>query len=84
MEHFVPNIKDELQNIVSYRNYLTHYDKNILNGKCIDVDKTIQYIEILKLLLNICFLKEFGFEIDKIDMFLKQNRDYLRIFNRFD
>lgn len=63
MDVFSEKIKDT-------RNYLTHYDKS-KEDRTIDDNEYQIYINTMKWLLQIHFLKELGFEQDKIYKFLR-------------
>lgn len=63
MDDFAKKIKDT-------RNYLTHYDKS-KEGRIIDDDEYEGYINTMKWLLQIHFLKLLGFKKDKIYKFLR-------------
>ena len=63
MDDFTKKIKDT-------RNYLTHYDKSKEDNTIVD-DEYQVYINTMKWLLQIHFLKLLGFEQDKIYKFLR-------------
>lgn len=82
IEYFVPKIGSIIGEIVEYRNYYTHYEESILKNKNVDYEKLIQFVDIVKFIVDICFLKEMGLSKNKIDMVFRNNLYYLRLFNK--
>ncbi len=75
IDHFIPNAKGMMQEIAEYRNYFTHFgDDRIKNA--LEADKLLKYTEVLKLMLELCFLKEMGIDGDELYRLVSRNLDY--------
>ncbi len=59
--------------ISGYRNYLTHYANEKDN---LEVRKVVECVNVLRLILEMSFLREMGFSEDKINELIKRNEVY--------
>jgi len=66
-----------INNAVATRNYFTHYDKRLEN-KSVKGDELIELTEKLKIIIEICFLIELGFEVKDIEELFSRNLKYHR------
>ena len=71
----IPKKKDFVDDVVNTRNYFVHYDQSLKN-KALKGTKLYRLIQKLKVLVEICLLKEIGFLDTKIDNIYRQNRKY--------
>jgi len=76
-------IKDEgkfVNDVVETRNYLTHYSKDKKEpSPAKNYDELFLLIHNLRIIVEICLLKEVGFSLEEIkDLFLKNNYMFLR------
>ena len=71
---FINKVKDT-------RNYLTHYDKNLMEN-AVDGEQLYYVTQQLKIVIVICLLSELGFNFKEIKNLLVRNRRYKYVFNR--
>ncbi len=71
----IPKKKDFVDDVVNTRNYFVHYDQSLKN-KALKGTKLYRLIQKLKVLVEICLLKEIGFLDTGIDNIYRQNRKY--------
>ena len=67
--------------VADTRNYLTHYDKNLME-KAVDGEQLYYVTQQLKIVIVICLLSELGFNFKEIKNLLAKNRRYRCVFNR--
>ena len=73
LDELVSDSKATINAIYNNRNYLTHYDKNLAD-RTARGDRLLYLVEVLKLLLQACLLRELGFTEVKIKEFLSRSR----------
>ncbi len=74
LNDFIPDDKNFfVHKVVTTRNYLTHYDKT-LKEQSAEGEELYNITQKLKILLEICLLKELGFTSDKIKSLISRNR----------
>ena len=71
----IPKKKDFVDDVVNTRNYFVHYDQSLKN-KALKGTELYRLIQKLKVLVEICLLKEIGFLDTGIDNIYRQNRKY--------
>lgn len=71
----IPKKKDFVDNVVNTRNYFVHYDRS-LKDKSLKGTELYWLIQKLKVLVEICLLKEICFFDTEIDNIFQQNRKY--------
>jgi len=72
-------IKDRDQfvdRVISTRNYRTHFDKDLEGVAISDLRDYIEYNLKLKMLVEVCILKELGFGVNEIETIFSRNREY--------
>jgi hypothetical protein len=69
----IPDRKATINAIYENRNYLTHYDA-ALKGRAATGARLLFMVEVLKLLLQACFLRESGLPDAKIKEFASRSR----------
>ncbi len=75
VEKLLDNPTDFIHRVVETRNYLSHRDGDP-NQTVIEDDELYWYCRKMRMLLQICFLKEMGFPPDEITRLLNANQDY--------
>jgi hypothetical protein len=73
LDDLIPDRKATINAIYDNRNYLTHYDAK-LTGRSDRGSRLAYLVEVLKLLLQACFLRELGFADEKIREFVGRSR----------
>ncbi len=73
LDELVPNRKATINALYDNRNYLTHYEKKLVD-RAKRGGRLLYLVEVLKLLLQACLLRELGFTEDKIKEFLSRSR----------
>jgi hypothetical protein len=72
----IPKKKNFVDDVVNTRNYFVHYDQSLEN-KALKETKLYCLIQKLKVLVEICLLKEIGFCDTEIDNIYQQNEKYI-------
>ena len=79
MPGFIPDKKDFINKVVDTRNYYTHYDED-LKGRAVS-DESLYYLtQRLRRLLEICLLRELGFNLKEIKEFFVRSFIFQRLF----
>jgi hypothetical protein len=73
LEDLVPDRKAMISAIYDNRNYLTHYNP-ALKGRAATGARLLSMVEVLKLLLQLSFLRELGLPDSKISEFAARSR----------
>jgi Apea-like HEPN/ApeA N-terminal domain 1 len=73
LDKLVPDSKATINAIYDNRNYLTHYDEKLVD-RTERGSRLLYLVEVLKLLLQACLLRELGFPEEKIKTFLLRSR----------
>lgn len=73
LDDLIPDRKETISAIYDNRNYLTHYDP-ALKGRAASGARLALMVEVLKLLLQACFLRELGLPDSKIEEFASRSR----------
>jgi hypothetical protein len=73
LKELIPNSDSLVKKAVRTRNYLTHYNKK-LKKKATTGKDLLELVENLKIIVEICLLKELGFTLDKIKNLISRNR----------
>ncbi|MBC8100918.1 MAG: hypothetical protein H7Y11_15870, partial [Armatimonadetes bacterium] len=60
-----------ISKLVDTRNYLTHYTKQ--PNTVVDLQKQLNFVQSLKLLMQLCFLAEMGFPQEKVEELMKNH-----------
>jgi hypothetical protein len=68
--------------IIAYRNYFTHYDPKSHKAFKVNYGDVLYLCYFLKFLIELCFLREMGFNSDDIINQLKNNYRYRNIFRK--
>lgn len=71
----IPKKKNFVDKVVNTRNYFVHYDQSLKN-KALKGAELYWLIQKLKVLVEICLLKEIGFLDTEIDNIYQRNRKY--------
>lgn len=72
-DDLIPDRKSVISSIYDNRNYLTHYDAKLRNRAATGAP-LVYMVEVLKLLLQACFLRELGLPDTKIREFASRSR----------
>jgi len=75
LDKFIPKKDSFINKVVTTRNYLTHYDEK-LKEQSAEGEELYRLTQKLKILLEICLLKELGFTSDNIKSLISRNRRY--------
>ena len=81
VDDFIEDKDIFVNRVVDTRNYLTHYDKNLME-KAVDGEQLYYVTQQLKIVIVICLLSELGFNFKEIKNLLARNRRYKYVFNR--
>lgn len=83
IKFYISNPKDVVSNIADYRNHLTHFGNG---GKKIKIEarKLVKYSEIVKFMLELCFLKEMGMSSNRIHQLVVRNPIYQNKFDKWN
>ena len=75
LDRFIENKNDFIEKAVKTRHYQTHHDEDL--KKCAASDEDLYHLtQKLKILLEICLLREIGFNSEEIIEALSRNRRY--------
>ena len=75
-EGFLASNRDRasfVRRVSDTRNYLTHYDLDLVS-KAADIDELVELTDKARILLEMCLLREIGFEPEQIRSMLMQHR----------
>ncbi len=75
VEKLLGNPKDFIRRLVETRNYFTHRD-GLPNEATLNDDELFDYSRKMRVLLQICFLREMGFPPNEITRLLNANQEY--------
>jgi len=75
LNKFIPDKDFFIHKVVTTRNYLTHYDET-LKEQSAEGKELYHFTQKLKILLEICLLKELGFTSENIKSLISRNRRY--------
>jgi hypothetical protein len=75
LDEFIPDNDSFIHKVATTRNYLTHYDER-LKELSVEGEELYHFTQKLKILLEICLLKELGFTSDNIKSLISKNRRY--------
>lgn len=82
VDNLMPEKKDLIQKVVDIRNYMTHYDLN-LKDRYVSGRELFIIIEKLRILVEMCLLKEIGFDPKEINnMIIKRYQDRLKLYEQ--
>lgn len=73
IELFEPNIPEFIKKVADTRNYLVHYDEGLKN-KSISEDDMPKYFLSLRIILELCILKEMGFSEEEMTKAVKRSQ----------
>jgi hypothetical protein len=73
LDDLISDRKATISAIYDNRNYLTHYDA-ALRGRAATGARLLFMVEVLKLLLQACFLRELGLPNSMIEEFVSRSR----------
>jgi hypothetical protein len=75
LEGVISNTRSFIGNVADTRNYLTHYDERLKNKRAEGLDLYL-LTQRLKMLLELCLLRELGFDETATAALVKRNRRY--------
>jgi hypothetical protein len=75
LKSVLPDIESFIRRVIDTRNYLTHYDER-LKEKQAEGRQLFMLAQKLKMLLELCLLKELGFEDSALQGLVERNRRY--------
>jgi chemotaxis regulatin CheY-phosphate phosphatase CheZ len=73
LKELIPDLDSFVDKVVKTRNYLTHNDEK-LKDQAVAGKELLELVENLKIIAEICLLKELGFTLDKIKNLISRNR----------
>jgi len=73
LKELIPVLDSFVDKVVKTRNYLTHNDEKLKDQAATGKD-LLELVENLKIIAEICLLKELGFTLDKIKNLISRNR----------
>jgi hypothetical protein len=71
----IPNLNEFTEDVINTRNFLTHYDKD-LDTRAKKGEELYILTERLKFVLELCFLSEFGFKTEEVEMLIRRTNRY--------
>lgn len=77
IDEFIDDKKLFIDKITDTRNYLTHYDLS-LKEKSVAGEELYRLIERLKIIIEICLLKELGFDFENIKEVISRKYQYIK------
>ena len=82
LDLYMQNATSLVQPIIDYRNYFTHYDPKSHKAFKVNYGDVLYLCYFLKLLIELCFLREMGFNSDDIINQLKNDYRYKNILGK--